>query len=316
MRGGDGRLLPFADRLLALQDTRRDLVAVDPHSAARTLATVTKQVDSLRALFEPPAGAGRRGGVMQAGDTARRAPRRRKCHETVANRAADNLDQIRGIVGSWYRYYDGYDPHVHVVDEGSVRASSTTRSRAMRARCASASSDSGRRSSGRARPPAAARRRWRRRAWRRRRREQRRSDHRRPDRREGLKADLAHEMIPYTPEELIAIAEREYAFSLSEMKKASREMGFGDDWKAAMEKVKNTYVEPGKQPDLIRDLARQAEAFFDAARLGDDPAAGARGLADGDDERPSASSVSPVLPRRRVRFSCRIRRRTCRTRTS
>jgi uncharacterized protein (DUF885 family) len=70
-------------------------------------------------------------------------------------------------------------------------------------------------------------------------------------------------MIPYTPQELIAIAEREYAFSLSEMKAAAREMGFGDDWKAAVEKVKNTYVEPGKQTDLVRDLARQAEAFFD-----------------------------------------------------
>ena len=81
---------------------------------------------------------------------------------------------------------------------------------------------------------------------------------------DGLKADLEHEMMPYTPEELIAIAEREYAFCLSEAKKAAREMGFGDDWKAAMEKVKNTYVEPGKQPDLIRDLARQAEEFFDA----------------------------------------------------
>jgi uncharacterized protein (DUF885 family) len=70
-------------------------------------------------------------------------------------------------------------------------------------------------------------------------------------------------MIPYTPEELIAIGEREYAFSISEMKKASRAMGFGDNWKAAVEKVKDTYVEPGKQPDLIRDLERQAEAFFD-----------------------------------------------------
>src|SRR5260370_14876814 len=47
------------------------------------------------------------------------------------------------------------------------------------------------------------------------------------------------------------------------MKKAWRAMGSGDNWKAAVEKVKDTYVEPGKQPDLIRDLARQAEAFFD-----------------------------------------------------
>src|SRR5260221_7760963 len=64
-------------------------------------------------------------------------------------------------------------------------------------------------------------------------------------------------MIPYTPRELMVIAEPEYAFSLAEMKKAARELGFGDDWKAAMESVKNTYVEPGRQPDLIRDLARQ-----------------------------------------------------------
>src|SRR6185295_13160404 len=78
----------------------------------------------------------------------------------------------------------------------------------------------------------------------------------------GLAADLAHEMIPYTPQELMAIAEREYAFSLSEAKKAAREMGLGDDWKAAMEKVKNTYVDPGKQPELIRELAREAEEFF------------------------------------------------------
>ena len=80
---------------------------------------------------------------------------------------------------------------------------------------------------------------------------------------EGLNADLINEMIPYTPEVLIAIAEKEYAFSLSEMKLASREMGFGDNWKAAMEKVKVSYVDPGKQPDLIRDLALEAEAFFD-----------------------------------------------------
>ena len=39
------------------------------------------------------------------------------------------------------------------------------------------------------------------------------------------------------------------------MKKAAREMGKGDDWRAALEHVKTMYVEPGKQPALIRDLA-------------------------------------------------------------
>ena len=37
-------------------------------------------------------------------------------------------------------------------------------------------------------------------------------------------------MIPYTPEELIAIAEREFAWCEARMLEASRELGFGDDW--------------------------------------------------------------------------------------
>jgi hypothetical protein len=47
------------------------------------------------------------------------------------------------------------------------------------------------------------------------------------------------------------------------MKRASREMGFGDDWKKALEKVKTMYVEPGRQPEAIHDLAVEAEKFLD-----------------------------------------------------
>lgn len=42
------------------------------------------------------------------------------------------------------------------------------------------------------------------------------------------------------------------------MKKASNEIGFGDDWKKALEKVKTLHVEPGQQPAMIRDLAWEA----------------------------------------------------------
>jgi uncharacterized protein (DUF885 family) len=80
--------------------------------------------------------------------------------------------------------------------------------------------------------------------------------------REGLLEDLAGEMIPYTPEELIEIGNREYAWCEAEMKKASREMGFGDDWMKALEAVKNAYVPRGRQPALIRDLALEAEAYL------------------------------------------------------
>jgi uncharacterized protein (DUF885 family) len=80
----------------------------------------------------------------------------------------------------------------------------------------------------------------------------------RPLGREALLSELAGEMIPYTPEELIAIAEKEFAWCDAEMRRASREMGFGDDWRKAVEKVKTLHVEPGRQPELVRDLAREA----------------------------------------------------------
>ena len=57
--------------------------------------------------------------------------------------------------------------------------------------------------------------------------------------REALMVELASEMIPYTPEELIAIGEKELAWCENEMKKASRELGYGDDWQKALEHVKN-----------------------------------------------------------------------------
>jgi hypothetical protein len=39
-------------------------------------------------------------------------------------------------------------------------------------------------------------------------------------------------------------------------------MGLGDDWRQAVEKVKDLHVEPGRQPELIRDLAREAIAYL------------------------------------------------------
>jgi hypothetical protein len=78
---------------------------------------------------------------------------------------------------------------------------------------------------------------------------------------DGMRADLEHEMIAYTPQELIRIGEREFAWCEAEMVRAARDMGFGDDWRAALEHVKTLHVDPGEQPDLVRDLAREAVEF-------------------------------------------------------
>lgn len=84
---------------------------------------------------------------------------------------------------------------------------------------------------------------------------------------EGVKADLEFEMIAYSPEELIAMAERDFKWIEAEQKKAAREMGFGDDWRAALEKVKQAYVPPGDQPKMVRDLATSAVAFITSRDL-------------------------------------------------
>jgi hypothetical protein len=78
---------------------------------------------------------------------------------------------------------------------------------------------------------------------------------------DALIAELRDNMIPYTPEELIAIAQTEYDWCMREMLKASREMGYGDNWHAAVEKVKQTHVAPGEQPGVIRDLVLEGSEF-------------------------------------------------------
>lgn len=73
---------------------------------------------------------------------------------------------------------------------------------------------------------------------------------------------LQFEMIPYTPEELVDIANKEFAWCDAELLKASREMGFGDDWKKAQEKVKMSFVPEGQQPEAMLDLYNQSIDFL------------------------------------------------------
>ncbi len=80
--------------------------------------------------------------------------------------------------------------------------------------------------------------------------------------RDEIIRQLTFEMIPYTPEELIDIAQKEFAWCDREMLKASQEMGFGNDWKKALEKVKQTFVPAGQQPEAMLDLYNQSMDFI------------------------------------------------------
>lgn len=84
---------------------------------------------------------------------------------------------------------------------------------------------------------------------------------------DALVETLRAAMIPYTPDELIALANKEFAWCDKEMLRASGEMGFGTDWKKALEAVKNKYVEPGQMINLVRDLSREAVEFLEKHEL-------------------------------------------------
>jgi len=81
---------------------------------------------------------------------------------------------------------------------------------------------------------------------------------------EGLEAHLQHEMIPYTARELIDIAYAEFEWMEEALLEASREMGYGDDWKAAQEAVKQLAVDPGEKPRVVLELHEQSIDFVGA----------------------------------------------------
>jgi hypothetical protein len=81
--------------------------------------------------------------------------------------------------------------------------------------------------------------------------------------REALLTELSFERVPYTPEELIAIADKQFEWCDARRREAAAELGFGDDFFAAQQHVRSLHVEPGGQPELIRELAEEAVVFLE-----------------------------------------------------
>jgi uncharacterized protein (DUF885 family) len=256
--------LPFAATIIGLEESRQKMNPLDPVQTARTLDKLNKDIQAARTAIE----------ATLRGEQTAQATQMRKI---VANRAATEATTLRLALRTWFTFYNGYDPMFTWWDEEAYRTVDNaldSYATFLRERVAglkpppaenapAVTQNGGGRGSGAgngggrggnnayAASIAAAR--------------AGSTDDivGNPIGREGLMSELAYEMIPYTPEQLIALANKEFAWCEAEMKKASREMGLGDDWRAALEKVKNMYVEPGKQPQMIRDLALEAEKFLD-----------------------------------------------------
>jgi uncharacterized protein (DUF885 family) len=268
-------LVPFAQTIVGLAEARRRMETIEAPKVAATLNEMKKQVESTRKSVE----AGLRS------DPA-------KVKKSVANRAMNTITGLRNTLRTWFGYYNAYDPlFTWWVDEpykavdqslGSYATFLGERVVGVRPVDAGPALADARQSdgaTGRQGGSPSGGRDWDRATGQRGQRGQRGgfggsmpSNARAGDAsdiigdpigRAALMVELASEMIPYTPEELIAIGQKELEWCEAEMKKASRELGYGDDWHKALEHVKNRYVEPGKQPDLIKTLALEAIEYVE-----------------------------------------------------
>lgn len=79
----------------------------------------------------------------------------------------------------------------------------------------------------------------------------------------GLRAGLALEMIPYSAAELIKMGEREMRWIERQFELVAAEMGFDDDWKAALEHTKNLAPPPGEKAWVIFDIAKYSEEYIE-----------------------------------------------------
>ncbi len=152
----------------------------------------------------------------------------------VAYRAAGAVDRLRGSLKEWFTYRDGYEPEFgwwtrkpHAELDKALR----DYAKYLREKLAGVKS-------GGAAPLVGD-----------------------PIGRDALVAEIGFEMIPYSPEELLAIAEQQFAWCEAEARKASEELGLEGDWKRTVEHVKGLHAAPGRMDDLVATQARAAIAF-------------------------------------------------------
>jgi uncharacterized protein (DUF885 family) len=244
-------LLPFRRPLLGLETARRRMAVVDSAAAAEIVGAIPDQVKKLKARIKKE----KKGKASKEEDTSESASTKTKddakekngdeenkedsgppltISPVLARRTAEAVDDLRGMLKTWSAYYVGFQPEfswwMKEPDE-LARTALEEYAKYLREEIAGLK---GKDDDPLVGDPIGA---------------------------QALADDLVAESIPYTPEELIAIAQHEFEFCEVEFRKAAQEMGFGDDWKAALAKVKSDYVPPGQQNDLVAELGREAVKF-------------------------------------------------------
>jgi uncharacterized protein (DUF885 family) len=224
-------LLPFREGILKLELARRRMEKCDPRQAAGVLADMPERLKELRKRYEPaPAGA-----TQPAATQPNATQPAATLAPVTALRAAAATDALRGVLETWYGAYGDFQPDfAWWIKEPYDKTCAALTDYAKFLRETSAGVK------GADDDPLIGQ----------------------PIGQDALAAELEHEFLTVSPRDLIAIGERELAWCETEMKKAAGEMGLGEDWKAALERVKNDYVPPGRQGDLVKEEGRAAVDFL------------------------------------------------------
>lgn len=175
--------------------------------------------------------------IVKSVDKAREALKAMKIGDrTIPNRAANLIEKMRGELREWFEFYEGYDPlFTWWTKKPYEAAQAEIGSYAQHLKTNLVEVDPEDKNAIIGNPVGEA----------------------------ALMDSLRAEGIPYNPTELMAIAKKEYAWCEAEMIKASEELGFGKDWRKALEHVKGLHVSPGEQPNLIKNLADEAIEFLE-----------------------------------------------------
>jgi uncharacterized protein (DUF885 family) len=221
-------LLPFAAEIAGFEEARRRFEELEPEQIARQLDALEERVADVR------------GRAHAAGEGTNGAEGSVSASRVVAQRAAEQVGELKASLADWYGFRSGYDPlFTWWVEEPwkALDAELDSYRKHLREKVAGLAEGDDDTIVGD------------------------------PIGREGLLAELAHERIPYPPEQLVALGDAELAWCRERMLEASRELGHGEDWKAALEHVKSLHAPPGAQPKLVRELALEAQAFLDERAL-------------------------------------------------
>jgi len=240
-------LLPFRRPLLDLEFARRRMTLVNSPSAAEIIGAMPDQIKKLKARIKKDKSKDEKNEKADGESDKSKADDKDKDKEAkedtgspikispvLARRTAGAVDGLRNTLRAWSAYYVGFQPEFSWWMKKPDEEAGTALEEYAKYLREEIAGLKGKDEDPLVGDPIGA---------------------------QALADDLAAESIPYTPEELIAIAQHEFEYCEGELRKASREMGCGDDWKAALAKVKADYAPPGQQNDLVAELGREAVKF-------------------------------------------------------